>query len=262
MNHLPTSAKRWLMLLAGVVLLADCLYLVTVKVTHMGVVVPAMVGLVLVALSLYQAQWNMWLLAHPTAQMVWRWGLAGFFVWFATLLAYFAVLQFHSPRDGVSVQPNAIVVLGSSTPNAQPSPALAERLKLGYQLALQYPLAQVVVSGGVDFGQTVSEAQVMSNYLQSLGLPPSRILLEDKSTSTAENLVFSARVLLANGLSQNMPAVVVTNDFHTARASWIAVKAGWTQVRMAGAITPLYMRYNAWTREYFACVSGWLLGEF
>ena len=262
MNHLPTSPLRWLMLLAGIFLLAHCLYLVTVKVTHMGVVVPALIGLVLVALSLYQAQWDAWLLAHPMAQQFWRWGLAGFAVWFATLLAYFAMLQFHNPRDSGAVQPNAIVVLGSSTPNAQPSPALAERLKLGYQLALQYPLAPVVVSGGVDFRQTVSEAQVMSTYLQTLGLPSSRILLEDKSTSTAENLVFSARVLQANGLSHHMPAIVVTNDFHAARAGWIAAKAGWTQVRMAGATTPLYMRYNAWTREYFACVSGWLLGEF
>jgi uncharacterized SAM-binding protein YcdF (DUF218 family) len=238
------------------------LFLVTVKVTHLGVVLPALIGMVLVALSMYQAQWNAWLHAHPFAQLFWHWGLVGFAVWFATLLAYFAMLQFHNPRDTGAVQPSAIVVLGSSTPNAQPSPALAERLKLGYQLALQYPQALVVVSGGVDFRQGVSVAQVMSKYLQTLGLPSSRILLEDKSDSTAENLEFSARVLQANGLSQKLPAVVVTNDFHTARAGWIAAKAGWTQVRMAGATTPLYMRYNAWTREYFACVSGLLLGEF
>lgn len=262
MTYFPSSPLRWLMLLAGVFLVVDCLYLVTVKVTHMGVMVPAMIGLVLLALSLYQVQWNEWLGARPMVQLFWRFSLAGFAVWFATLLAYFAMLQFHNPRDAGAVQPTAIVVLGSSTPNAQPSPALAERLKLGYQLAQQYPQAPVVVSGGVDFRQTVSEAQVMSTYLQALGLPSSRILLEDKSTSTAENLVFSARVLQAYGLSPTMPAVVVTNDFHTARAGWIAAKAGWTQVRMAGASTPLYMRYNAWTREYFACLSGWLLREF
>lgn len=261
MSHFPNSPLRWLMLLAGVCLLADCIYLVTVKVTHMGVVVPALIGLVLVGLSLYQAQWTVWLSAHPLAQRCWRWGLAGFVVWLSTLMAYFAMLQFHNPDDLGELQPNAIVVLGSSTPNAQPSPTLAERLKLSYQLALQYPLATVVVSGGVDFRQTVSEAQVMSTYLQTLGLPSRRLLLEDKSTSTAENLMFSARVLQAHGLSQTLPAVVVTNDFHTVRAGWIAAKTGWTQAHMAGATTPLYMRYNAWTREYFACVSGWLLGE-
>jgi len=119
-----------------------------------------------------------------------------------------------------------------------------------------------VVSGGTDFRQEIPEARVMADYLIGLGLDAKRITLEDRSTSTHENLLFSARLLEASGIKRDVPMLLVTSDFHTARASWIAKRADWTNVQTAGALTPLYMRYNAWTREYFACLSGWLLGEY
>ena len=55
---------------------------------------------------------------------------------------------------------------------------------------------------------------------------------------------------------------MITSDFHTLRARWIANRVGLNQVRMAAAPTPLYLRYNAWLREYFAFVSGWIFREF
>ena len=57
------------------------------------------------------------------------------------------------------------------------------------------------------------------------------------------------------------PVVVVTSDFHTLRAQAIARRQGWQQVQAVGAPTPLYLRYNAWLREYFALASSRLLGE-
>jgi hypothetical protein len=45
------------------------------------------------------------------------------------------------------------------------------------------------------------------------------------------------------------------------RAQRIARKVGYAQVLPVAAPTPLYIRYNAWLREYFAFASSWLLGE-
>ena len=254
--------KSLLLFAAGTLLLVDCVYLVTVKVTHLGVILPALIGLAMVTLALWGKPWQAWLEAHPWGVIAWRVVLAWFFIWLASLLLFFWVLQKLRPVAGADVNPRVIVVLGSSTPNGKASPTLTERLKLAATLAQQYPQAAVVVSGGTDFGQQVSEARVMADDLVAMGVDAKRITLEDRSTSTHENLLFSARVVEPAGIRRDAPMLLVTSDFHTARASWIAAKVGWTQVQAAGALTPLYMRYNAWTREYFACLSGWLHGEY
>ena len=253
----------WMQLLLGALLLAQSVYLVTVKVTHLGMLIPACVGAVLVALALYGASWRRWLDCQPQRRRIWTLVQAGFGVWLLSLAAFFAWLTLRQQsQDLQGFTPQVIVVLGSSTPNAQPSPALVERLNLAFSLARSYPDAKVVVSGGVDFGQVFSEASVMAGYLQGKGLDKEQILLEDRSTSTHENLVFSLQLVQKIGSMPAVPMLLVTNDFHTLRAGWIAKKAGWQNVRTAGAPTPLYMRYNAWLREYFACMSGLLFNEY
>ena len=254
--------KSLVLFALGALLLLDCIYLATVKVTHLGVIVPAVIGLALMALSLWGRRWQSWLAGRRWGVLAWRMVVTGFFVWLASLLLFFVALQKLQPSAGSDFDPRVIVVLGSSTPNGKASPTLAERLKRTAALAQQHPRATVVVSGGTDFRQEIPEARVMADYLIGLGLDAKRITLEDRSTSTHENLLFSARLLEASGIKRDVPMLLVTSDFHTARASWIAKRADWTNVQTAGALTPLYMRYNAWTREYFACLSGWLLGEY
>ncbi len=263
--HQPRSASapvRWLMLALGSLLVLDSVYLVSVNVTHVGVMVPAFVGSVLLGLALFGRRWHAWLQASPQRFKFWRWGQRAAVVWLLSLAAFFAWLFSVLNHDSAALEPRAIVVLGSSTPNAKPSPTLTERLNLALRMAHQYPQALVVVSGGPDLGQTKSEALVMGGYLQAEGLARERILLEEKSTSTHENLMFSARVLAEHGMDAAAPLLIVTSDFHTIRAGWIAEKLGFSQVATAGAPTPLYMRYNAWTREYFAVLAGKLFREF
>ena len=261
MMHL--NFRPWALVALGGLLLVQSAYLMTVKVTHLGVILPACLGAVLVFLGVAQAPWQHWLVRQPLRQMAWTWVQVGFWLWLASLAAFFSLLALRQQGQNLQgLRPEVIVVLGSSTPNAQPSPTLAERLNLAYTLAQQHPKAQVIVSGGVDFRETASEASVMAAYLEAKGLDKSRLLLENRSTSTHENLVFSLRLLQAGGQTPQAATVLVTSDFHTLRASWIAKKAGWKNVATAGAPTPLYMRYNAWLREYFAFVSGWLLREY
>jgi uncharacterized SAM-binding protein YcdF (DUF218 family) len=102
----------------------------------------------------------------------------------------------------------------------------------------------------------------MADYLVARGISPQRLLREDRSTSTDENLRFSRQLLAAQGIDANAPLLLVTSDFHVMRAERIARKAGLTAVTGVAAPTPLYLRYNAWLREYFAYISGWLLREF
>lgn len=261
--------KRWPLLrlaslLAGAVLLADGLVLMSMGLFSMGVTVPGALGLALCMLT-----WG-W---HPLqarlgragwTRRAWRAGWLLFLAWVASVALFWNALAgqvqaFNAAAGDVPLK--AIIVLGSGTPNGQPSPALRARLDKARELAAAHPAAWVVVSGGVDFGETASEGRIMGDYLRAHGMAAERILQEERSTSTELNLRYSLPLLQAKGLGLTSPMAVVTSDFHTVRAQRIARKIGYTQSVVAAAPTPLYLRYNAWLREYFATASSWILGE-
>lgn len=81
----------------------------------------------------------------------------------------------------------------------------------------------VLVSGGEVFRGDGREAVVMRDILVSLGTPPERILLEDRSLNTEENAVLSAAILKQRGLSR---PVLVTSAFHMPRSVEELKKAG------------------------------------
>lgn len=158
---------------------------------------------------------------------------------------------------------HAIIVLGSGIQADQPAPTLKQRLDTAAQIAQQQKQSIVVLTGGLGFGEKWTEADVGARYLQQhYHLSTQRLLLEDRSTSTELNLANSAPLMQKKGITLNLPIAIVTSDFHTVRAAAIAKKLGYQQVYMISAETPLNIRYNAWLREYFAFVSGWLLREY
>ncbi len=104
----------------------------------------------------------------------------------------------------------------------------------------------------------------MSNYLQQriMQLQHHDIILEAQSTSTALNLKNSQALAALLGTDKTQPIIIVTSDFHYTTCSSHCQTQGYTQFSMLSATTPLYTRYNAWLREYFAYISGWLLNEY
>ena len=271
-RHAPSSFARrgWpcgriASLLVGCVLLADALALMGQGFFMVGVTVPGALGLALCVLGVRWHNVRAWLVGRRWGNLAWRGGWLLLAAWVISVAVFWAWLAqqvrgYEAGAAGVaSVQ--AIVVLGSGTPNGKPSPALRARLDKARELAAAHPKAWVVVSGGVDFGETLSEGQVMGNYLREQGIAAKRILQEERSTSTELNLQYSLPLLQAQGLGLNAAMAVVTSDFHTVRAHRIARKIGYTQAVPVPAPTPLYIRYNAWLREYFAMASSWVLRE-
>lgn len=250
-------------LLAGLGLLADAVVLMAHGMFNLGVTLPAVLGLFLIASSGAAAAIARRLRASPRLRLLWRLGWMVLGLWGLSLLFFWAQLLVHA-RKPVALAPlQAIVVLGSATRDGQPSPTLALRLDKAAQLAAQHPQALVVTSGGVDFGEQESEGAVMARYLrQRHGLAAGRLVLEERSTSTELNLAWSQPLLRERGVMADAPIAIVTSDFHTLRAGWIARRNGYGQAITVGAPTPLSIRPNAWLREYFAVLSGWVLGEF
>lgn len=121
-------------------------------------------------------------------------------------------------------QNTTAVVLGCSVKGERPSRILKERLDAAYEYLLANPKAYCVLSGGQGDGEDISEAECMYRYLTEMGIEPERLLREDASTNTEENLLFSQKLLERNGFSGDI--TIVTSEFHAYRAAKTAERLG------------------------------------
>jgi uncharacterized SAM-binding protein YcdF (DUF218 family) len=155
-----------------------------------------------------------------------------------------------------------VVVLGSGLrPDGGVPPLLANRLERGRQvwavLDRQEGLDRradefkpmLIVSGGKGDDERVPEAAAMASYLIARGFPADRLLLEDRSRNTEENLVFSQAIM--NELRPGARVTVVTSDFHAFRAALLARRLG-IRGQVTGARVAGYYRPSAVLREFAA----------
>lgn len=253
--------QRGLLALAGVVMLGDALVLMALGHFNVGVLMPAVLGVVALMMAWCWIGLQRWRHERRSHARWWTLGWSAFVLW------VLSVLVFWSQMLGQGLQPaqvpavEAIVVLGSGTKDGRPRPVLARRLDTAAQLARLQPTALIAVCGGVDWGETESEGAVMARYLIEHGIAPERLVIEGESTSTELNLQLSRPLLQARGVEAGAPMAMVSSDFHLMRAMGIARQQGLSGMLPVAAPTPLATRYNAWLREYFAAGSSWLLGE-
>ncbi len=95
----------------------------------------------------------------------------------------------------------------------------ASRLDKAREWLISYPDSQIIILGGKTGTSSISEAQAGLNYLLSQGVPESKILIEDHSLHTLENMQ-KARMLLS-GLD-NKQVILITNRYHLARSQALA----------------------------------------
>ena len=124
---------------------------------------------------------------------------------------------------------DVVIVLGAGLHGDRVSQVLASRLDRA-RLALEHSRSRgrdthVICSGGQGPDETVPEAVAMARYLVDRGIDEALVRREDRSTSTDENLRFSAEIAARHGLEQGRFAVV-TNDFHAFRAAMLMRDVG------------------------------------
>ena len=116
----------------------------------------------------------------------------------------------------------------------------AERMVVPLALLRQKPDLQLLFTGGEgDFlGQGLSEAARARIFYDSLGLPPGRLLVEDRSRTTYENAVLSARL---PGVDPTKPWLLLTSAWHMRRALATFQKLGWN-------VTPYAVDFSTGSR--------------
>lgn len=169
---------------------------------------------------------------------------------FTCYLLYSIVYGRIRPRRAVDF----VVVLGSGLVGGRwVPPLLASRLDRG-RTAFDMAIAKgrqpmLITSGGKGPGEEVSESHAMADYLVERGVPRDRILLEDRSRTTEQNLTFSREIMLAR--RPKYRCVVVTNNFHVLRAALFAKKAK-VNGQVIGSRTAFYFWPSATIREFVA----------
>ena len=111
-----------------------------------------------------------------------------------------------------------LIVLGARVFYDRPSATLRFRLNGAVEYFNENPEVQIVVTGGQGLApdEIYPESHVMKRYLINAGIPSEQILVEDKSTSTFENLIFASKLI-----SDNSRIGIVTTDFHIYRSAML-----------------------------------------
>lgn len=156
-----------------------------------------------------------------------------------------------------------IIVLGAQVRGTKITKSLKKRLETAKEYLDANPDTIAVVSGGQGEGEDLSEAQCMYDYLVENGIDPDRIIIEDESANTDENIEFSMKLIKKDygAESENVPSIgVVTNNFHVFRTVKVCEKKGYDVTGIpASSDNILFINYMV--REFFAVVKYKLSGS-
>lgn len=158
----------------------------------------------------------------------------------------------HTAALGSDTECRYLVVLGAGVNGSTPSTILQNRIDAAVSYLQAHPDVICVASGGQGANENISEAQCIRDHLTAAGINPDRILMEDKSTSTLENIRFSLDLIEAQTGTRPSSLGVLSNEFHLFRAGKIAEKCGITAYGIPARTSHLSLRINYTLREIAA----------
>ncbi|MGJ7909737.1 YdcF family protein [Neobacillus sp. LXY-1] len=185
-----------------------------------------------------------------------KWKIS-FIVFIIMAATYGGFLQFKiSEYSHLKTPENAdyLIVLGTSVKGQVPSKALSCRINTAAHFLQKNKHTIIIASGGKGKAEKISEAESIKRELIKRGIDESRIIKEDRSTNTKENIRFSKQLLP----DKNMSGVIVTNNFHMYRSLSIAHDQH-LKVQGLPASTPKNAIIKLYTREYLAITKYYLL---
>lgn len=151
-----------------------------------------------------------------------------------------------------------IIVLGAKVNGTVVSESLRRRLDAASEYLQGNPDTRVIVSGSKLHGEEITEAEAMMRYLVDKGIKENRILKEENSYTTKQNLMFSMELM-----DDKAAAVgIVTSNYHIYRSLAYARCIGYKKIYGIPASCHPVLFINYITREFFALVKIWLTKDF
>ena len=144
-----------------------------------------------------------------------------------------------------------IITLGAAVRDGEPTSPLVLRIDRTYAYMLENPHTIDIASGGQGENESMSEAVCIKKYLVEYGMNPDRILLEDKSTDTEENIANSFQMI-----PEGKRTGIVTSSFHIYRALAVARLQGYEAYAVPAYTYPI-LGVHYVVREFFAVMELW-----
>lgn len=193
-----------------------------------------------------------------------HWLKAGFVVLFSIGCLYFAAMEalvvsglWADADDGADY----VIVLGAHVKGDVVSGTLKKRLDVAYDYAVrpENSNAVIIVTGGQGKGENLPEGDAMKAYLVDRGIAADRILVENTSVNTDENLDNSIELYIGDRASR---VVVVSSNFHIYRALRLARAKGLSVCQGLAAPTEHVLLPNYMVREAVGITKEMVFGNF
>lgn len=187
-------------------------------------------------------------------------------LWSVYALAQIGSVYRNTAATAVASEPADVgIILGAAMWGDKPSPGLRERLEQGLADYKAGRFHSFILTGGLDKpGNPYTEAEGMAIYLEQHGVSKEALLLENKATSTLENLKFSQEIMKDKEFTT---AVIITHTFHGNRSYEIAEALDYSNPRLSLTETQVLKRvptivreilaYTKWKIDYALLALGW-----
>ena len=118
---------------------------------------------------------------------------------------------------------DAAVVLGAAVWTAKVSPVFRERINHGIDLYRNGKVRKIIFTGGQGNPGEPTEASAARQYALERGIPAADILIEEKSHTTYENILYAKQLADSHGIKK---VLIVSDPLHMKRAVAMATDVG------------------------------------
>lgn len=243
------TAPKILLISAGIILLIMfILPLVTMGILNTGNIIGLTLGGMLIVYGIFFNEINGF--AVYLANRMWGKVIIILFsalvlalLTFTVIITVNIVIRANNPPKNETT----VVVLGCRVRESGASTMLKTRLNATLAYLTKNPEVNCVLSGGKGEDEPIAEAEYMYNWLTERGIEPARLYIENRSTSTEENLRFTKELIAKEGLIPEI--TIITNEFHQYRAYRFAKESGFEGIYSYSAKTPFSALPTYYIRE-------------
>ena len=258
MTVLKRCANALIGVLAGIVLLNYTVYLIHLvafpEQPLAFIITFCVLGAVLLPIIFRKRLRRLLKKAYPVLKGIWAACLLFYVVTFTVMTVGIASSDETAPD---ALPENTVVIVYGAKVNGTkdaPYPGTFLRCRLDRASAIlkEAPSAVCIVSGGKGDNEPCSEASVMKEYLVGAGIDGGRIIVEDRSKNTIENIENSMELIRERGL-EDFSVVCVSTDYHVPRVRFLCEKAGLDVLCYYPAKSPNF--FGLWSglvREYMS----------
>ena len=118
---------------------------------------------------------------------------------------------------------DAAIVLGAAVWSTGVSPVFEERINHGIDLYQNRKVRKLIFTGRQGNSNEPTESSAARGYALQRGIPASDILIEEKSHTTYENILYAKQIVAAHGLRK---VLIVSDPLHMKRAVSMALDVG------------------------------------